>query len=453
MIPRFRTMSHGTLLLISYMTTILTGALLLYLPFSTTSGQIGLIDSLFTAASAVCVTGLIVVDTGSYFTLAGQLVILTLIQLGGLGIMTISVSLFLFMGRRVPIKHRLALQDVFAHSPRRDIYDLVKSVMIFTFFVEALGALFLFAHFYGEHSAGRAFYLAVFHSISAFCNAGFSLFADSFMAYRGSALLNLTVCALIVMGGIGFPVVYEIYLRMRRRHANGRLSVHAKVVLLTTLALILSGILLFAFAEHGRLGLSSWSGEYWLAALFQSITARTAGFNTVDIASLSTSTLAFLIFLMFFGASPGSCGGGIKTTTLAMLGLYSLSRLKGRQSLNVFKKTIPKDITSRSISLFVLSVVIVSLVLFGVLLLEEGGGHRLEEGRAFLAHLFEVVSAFGTVGLSMGVTSGLSWGAKCLLIILMLIGRLGVPAFTYLLVGGTNGENGIQYAEEKLMVG
>ena len=453
MIPRFKTISHGTLLLISYLATIFTGALLLYLPFSTASGQIGLIDSLFTATSAVCVTGLIVVDTGGYFTLTGQLVILTLIQLGGLGIMTISVSLFLFMGRRVPLKHRLAMQDVFAHSPRRDIYDLVKSVLIFTFIVETLGTAFLFAHFYGEHSASRALYLAVFHSISAFCNAGFSLFADSFMAHRGSVLLNLTVCALIVLGGIGFPVVYEIYLRIRRRHVNGRLSVHTKVVLLTTLALILSGILLFAFAERGRLPLSPWSAEYWLAALFQSITARTAGFNTVDIASLSTSTLAFLIFLMFFGASPGSCGGGVKTTTLAMLGLYSITRLKGQQHLNIFKKTIPKDITGRSISLFVLSVVIVSMVLFGVLLLEEGSGHRLEAGRAFLAHLFEVVSAFGTVGLSMGVTSGLSGGAKCLIIALMLIGRLGVPTFAYLLVGGANGNHGIEYAEEKLMVG
>lgn len=454
MIPSLRTMNQGTLLLISYLVAILTGALLLYLPFSTTSGQIGLIDSLFTAASAVCVTGLIVVDTGSYFTLTGQLVILMLIQLGGLGIMTISVSLFLFMGKRVPLKHRLAMQDVFAHTPRRDIYDLVKSIVAFTALAESLGAVLLFLHFSGDYPMGRALYLAAFHSISAFCNAGFSLFADSMVAYRGSVLLNATMGGLIVLGGIGFPVVYEFYLRMRQRqNNNGRMSVHARVVLLTTLSLILSGMILFAFAERGRLGLSFWSGEYWMSALFQSITARTAGFNTVDIASLSTSTLAFLIFLMFFGASPGSCGGGIKTTTLAMLGLYSISRLKGHQHLNIFKKTIPKDITGRSISLFVLSVVIVSLVLFGILLLEEGSGRRLEEGRAFLAHLFEVVSAFGTVGLSMGVTSGLSGGAKCLIIAQMLIGRLGVPTFAYLLVGGVNGNNGIEYAEEKLMVG
>ncbi len=451
---RLRQVSPATLLLLSYCLVIVLGAILLLMPFSTISGQMAVIDALFTATSAVCVTGLIVVDTGSHFTLAGQLIILALIQLGGLGIMTISVSLFLFIGKRVPFKHRLAMQDVFAHTPRRDIYDLVKSVLIFTILAELVGAALLFWHFQADNSLARALYLAAFHSISSFCNAGFSLFADSFMAYRGSLLLNLTLGGLIVLGGIGFPVVYEFYLRLRRRHKTHRVSVHTKVVIITTAVLIVAGVLMFAFLERGRTDGAFWSKEFWLSALFQSITARTAGFNTVDIASLSTATLTFVIFLMFFGASPGSCGGGLKTTTLAILGLYSLDRLRGSQKVNVFKKTIPRETIGKAVSLFLLSGWLIALLLFAVLIVQQSGFGGEEGRRPFLAYLFEVVSAFGTVGLSMGVTPGLSAVGKGLIVILMLVGRLGVPTFTYLLLRG-NGEKttDFQYAEEKIMLG
>ncbi|MEW5912551.1 MAG: TrkH family potassium uptake protein [Thermodesulfobacteriota bacterium] len=451
---RLRRASPATLLLLSYCLVIVLGAMVLLMPFSTVSGRMAVIDAVFTATSAVCVTGLIVVDTGSHFTLAGQLIILALIQLGGLGIMTVSVSLFLFIGKRVPFKHRLAMQDVFAHTPRRDIYDLVKSVLIFTLLAELAGAALLFWHFQTDNPLGRALYLAAFHSISAFCNAGFSLFADSFMAYRGSLLLNLTVGGLIVLGGIGFPVVYELYLRLRRRHKARRVSVHTKVVVLTTAVLIVAGALAFAFLERGPSREAFWSQEFWLSALFQSITARTAGFNTVDIASLSTATLAFVIFLMFIGASPGSCGGGIKTTTLAMLGLYTLGRLRGDQKVNVFKKTIPRETMGKAVSLFLLSGWLIALLLFAVLVVQQPGLGGEEGRRPFLAYLFEVVSAFGTVGLSMGVTPGLSTVGKGLIVILMLVGRLGVSTFTYLLLRG-NGEKiaGFHYAEEKIMLG
>ncbi|MBU4597376.1 MAG: TrkH family potassium uptake protein [Desulfarculus sp.] len=451
---KLRQASPAMLLLFSYGLVILLGTSLLLLPASTVSGGMGIIDALFTATSAVCVTGLIVVDTGSHFTLLGQTIILILIQLGGLGIMTISVSLFLFVGKRVPFKHRLAMQDVFAHTPRRDIYTLVKSVLIFTALAEVVGTALLFWHFQDHYPLWRAFYLAAFHSISAFCNAGFSLFSDSFISYRGSLALNLTICALIVLGGIGFPVVYELSSRLRKKGKARRISVHTKVVLITTAILIVVGALAFAFLEQERLNSSIISQGFWLPALFQSITARTAGFNTVDIASLGTSTLAVVVFLMFFGASPGSCGGGLKTTTLALLGLYALGRVRGGERVNVFKKTIPRETVTKAVSLFLLAVVLIALMLFAVLVAQEPRTGTAEVPRPFLAYLFEVVSAFGTVGLSMGVTSALTAPGKVLITILMLVGRLGVPAFTYLLLRG-NGDRtvGFHYAEERVMLG
>lgn len=451
---KLRQASPAMLLLYSYGLVILLGSALLLLPASTVTGGMNIIDALFTATSAVCVTGLIVVDTGSHFTPLGQTVILILIQLGGLGIMTISVSLFLFMGKRVPFKHRLAMQDVFAHTPRKDIYALVKSVLLFTVLTEVVGTALLFWYFQEQYPLWRAFYLAVFHSISAFCNAGFSLFSDSFISYRSSLLLNFTVCGLIILGGIGFPVVYELSSRLRNRGKAKRISVHTKVVLITTAILIVVGTLAFALLERERLNSSILSQDFWLPALFQSITARTAGFNTVDFASLGTATLAMIIFFMFFGASPGSCGGGLKTTTLALLGLYALGRVRGGEHVSVFKKTIPRETVAKAVSLFLLAVALIAFMLFAVLVAQEPKAGRPEVSRPFLTYLFEVVSAFSTVGLSMGVTSNLTVAGKILITILMLVGRLGVPAFTYVLLRG-NGEKsvGFHYAEERIMLG
>jgi trk system potassium uptake protein TrkH len=451
---KLRQASPTTLLFMGYLLVIVLGALFLLMPLSTVSGRISPVDALFTATSAVCVTGLIVVDTGSHFSLAGQWIILALIQIGGLGIMTISVCLFRLIGIRVPFKHRLAMQDVFAHTPRRDIYDLLRSVLIFTLMVEAAGSLLLFWHFQGQYPFGRALYLALFHSISAFCNAGFSLFSDSLMSYSGSPLLNLTICGLIILGGIGFPVVYELWLRLGAGQRAKRISVHTKLVLLTTGLLIAGGALAFALLEGHRLGGSVFSLDFWLPALFQSVTARTAGFNTVDYASLDTATLTLTIFLMFFGASPGSCGGGLKTTTLALLVLHGYARLRGNDQVNLFKKTIPHETVAKATSLFLLSVALLMVMQFAILVAQEPLGEALNLARPFLAYLFEAVSAFATVGLSLGVTSSLTIGGKLLIIILMLIGRLGVPASTYLLLRG-NGErpSGLHYAEEGVMLG
>ncbi len=441
--------AHPTnLLLLSYLATIAAGSLALMLPAATVDGTIGLLDALFTATSAVCVTGLIVVDTGTYFTFFGQVVILLLIQMGGLGIMTLSVALFQIIGKKVVFQQRMAMQEVFSHTPREDIYYLIRSVLLFTLAVETAGAALLFFYWRPAFPFSEALFKAVFHSVSAFCNAGFSQFSNSLMDGRSSVFLNLTICGLIILGGIGFPVVYEIYRRTLRR-ARGKVSLQTKSVLLTTAGLITVGTLLILMSEK-PLGTSN--GQGLLSAFFQSVTCRTAGFNTLEIASLNTATLVFMMFLMLVGASPGSCGGGIKTTTFTVLVAFSWSRLMRYKCVNLFKKTIPQDTVSKSISVLVFSMAAICIAVFLIVFMDPDHGARVQGNRQFLNFLFETMSAFGTVGLSMGVTPVLSWSGKLVIIVLMVIGRVGVPAFTYIIAGGGS-TKGVQYAEENMMIG
>jgi trk system potassium uptake protein TrkH len=407
-----------------------------------------------TAASAVCVTGLTVVDTGAYSTFFGQVVILALIQIGGLGVMTISVGLFSWLGRSISFRQRMAVQDLFAHTPREDIFKLVRSVVFFTLGAEIIGAALLCIHFSREMPLLSALYTAIFHSVSAFCNAGFALFGDSMMHYSGDILLNLVICALIVIGGIGFPVLYDLRSWLsKRRQQRARLSIQTRSVLLTTLILIVGGALMFAFLERRSIAADPSAAHRILTPLFQSITCRTAGFNTVDIGSLREATLAVMIFLMFFGASPGSCGGGVKTTTLALIAAFTLNRMRRKRRVSLFKKSVPVETVTRSISLILVSIGIICVVLFLLLLGDTAQGSVLARPRAsFLAYLFETVSAFGTVGLSMGITAALSTWDKCWLIVMMIIGRVGVLTFSYIVVGA-GVTNGMEYSEENLMIG
>jgi trk system potassium uptake protein TrkH len=444
----------GTLVLASFLLAISIGTLLLKLPYSSKAGHIPWVDALFTATSAVCVTGLVVVDTSGHFTVFGQSVILALIQIGGLGVMTISVVLFRWIGRSVSFRHRKVMQDSFAHTPRGDIFDLIKSIVLFTAGAEIIGAVFLTIHWSRELPFAHAVYTAVFHSISAFCNAGFALFSDSMVRYSDNVLLNTTICLLIVVGGIGFPVLYDVQSWfLQRKGRRVRLSIQTKTVLITTLALIISGALMFAFLERQALGDVQTLSHRILAPIFQSITCRTAGYNTVDIASLKDATLAMMIFLMFFGASPGSCGGGVKTTTLALIMAFTISRVRRKRRVNMFKKSIPPETVTRSVSLILASMGIISVVLFLIIMGDSASGHQLVgQQRTFLAYLFETVSAFGTVGLSMGVTPELNTWGKGLIVLMMIIGRVGVLTFAYIIVGaGTT--NGVEYSEENLMVG
>ncbi len=444
----------ATLVLTSFLLAMLLGALLLKMPISTHEGHISWVDAVFTATSAVCVTGLIVVDTGSYFTGFGQGVILALIQVGGLGVMTIAVMLFRWIGRSISFRQRMAMQDLFAHTPRDDILGLVKSIVVLTITAEAIGTALLTIHWIREFSFLQALYIAVFHSVSAFCNAGFALFPDSMMRYSDNILLNMTMCGLIIAGGIGFPVLYDLRLWITSRKLRRyRLSIQTRTVLLTTLILIVSGAAMFLLLERQILAKAPSLTHCILTPIFQSITCRTAGFNTVDIASLKEATLAMMIFLMFFGASPGSCGGGVKTTTLALITAFTWSRVKRRHRVNIFKKSIPADTVTRSISLVLSSIGIIGLVLFLVLVGDAATGQNgTGQERFFLACLFETASAFGTVGLSMGITPELNTWGKCLIILMMIIGRVGVLAFSYIILG-TRTSNGIEHAEENMMIG
>jgi trk system potassium uptake protein TrkH len=444
----------ATLVLASFLLAIALGTFLLKLPVSTKDGNIPLVDALFTATSAVCVTGLVVVDTGSYFTTFGQGIILGLIQIGGLGVMTISVALFRWIGRSISFRQRMVMQDLFAHTPREDIFNLIKNTVFFTLSTEILGGVLLSVHWSEELPLSRAVYTAVFHSVSAFCNAGFSLFSNSMLRYSDNPLVNSTVCSLIVAGGIGFPVLYDLQSRLARRNNHRqRLSIQTKTVLLTSLVLIVAGALMYAFMERHAL-LATRSISHWVfTPIFQSITCRTAGFNTVDIAALREATLAMMIFLMFFGASPGSCGGGVKTTTLALIAAFTLSRVTRKRCVNMFKKTIPAETVTRSVSLILVSTGIIGVVLFMLLLGDTTSGLEESGKRAyFLAYFFETVSAFGTVGLSMGVTPDLTTWGKCWIIFTMVIGRVGVLTFSYI-IAGAEATRGVEHSEENIMIG
>lgn len=451
---RILTVHPAVIVLLSFLLVIIIGSTILKLPVSTINAEISWMDSFFTATSAVCVTGLVVVDTGSCFTLFGQCVILALIQIGGLGVMTISVVLFRWIGKSISFRHRMVIQDLFAHTPREDIFSLTKSIMLFTFGAELLGAVFLTIHWSDEYAFSGAVYQAVFHSVSAFCNAGFALFPDSMVRYSDNVLLNVTICSLIVTGGIGFPVLYDIQMWLKKRKTQRvRLSIQTKTVLLTTIVLIVSGAVMFGLIEQPVAGEMPTRGHRFLIPIFQSITCRTAGFNTVDIASLKDATIAMMIFLMFVGASPGSCGGGVKTTTLALLAAFTASRIRRKRRVNMFRKSVPNETVTRSVSLILVSFGIIGFVLFMLLVGDSASGHVVIHSHgSFLAYLFETVSAFGTVGLSMGVTPGLTPWGKCWIILMMIIGRVGVLAFAYIIVG-TGTQNGAEYSEENLMVG
>ena len=334
-------------------------------------------DALFSSASAVCVTGLAVIDIGKDLSFAGQIVTLVLFQIGGLGIITFSVVVFGLMGRGVSFKGREIVQSTFLHTPSRFHCDRQKGSVL-TFISEAAGTILLFLRFLHDFPPASAFYHALYNAVSAFNNCGYSLFSDSMMSYRGDWIVNLTVMGLIVLGGIGFIVQQEVIARVRGRRT--RLSLHTKIVLLTTGALILAGAVLFYLfeADHILKGVSG--PTQFLDSLFQSITARTAGLNTVEIGRLTNPTVLVMIILMFIGASPGSTGGGIKTTSFTLLLLMIWNRMKGQSHVNVFNRRIPREIIGRTIAIIFASGF--SVVLITSVLLLFGGGERFPRNRA-----------------------------------------------------------------------
>ena len=444
--------SPARIVIIGFALLIFIGTFLLMLPVASTHEHIGFVNALFTSTSAVCVTGLTVVDTGNAFSLFGQSVILILIQAGGLGIMTMSTLFLMLAGRRPGLTGQILVQDTFTHSRERRISDILKDVILFTCAIEGFGMVLLFFCFLPGNGVQKSLYLSIFHSISAFCNAGFSLFSDSFVSYKGNWVLNLVICFLIVAGGIGFLVLFELKQKFFFQHsALSRLSLHSKLVLSTTAVLVLTGMLLILGMEWKNTLEPLSIPDRFMGALFQSITARTAGFNTVLIGNMANETLFFIMLLMFIGASPGSCGGGVKTTSFATLVMLGVSRFRGQDRPQLFKRSISAVSIGKAVSVIMLSAMVICVGIMLLLMTELGNvGHPESRGK-FLELLFEVVSAFGTVGLSTGITAGLSAMGKVILSGIMFVGRLGP-----LVVGVALSRDTVSryyYAEENIMVG
>ena len=439
----------------SFTFAILLGTLLLSLPLAQAGDPVSVLDAFFTATSAVCVTGLTVVDTGTRFSPAGQAVVLALIQVGGLGLMTFAVFVGVVLGRKVAFTDRMVIQDSMHHTPKAGVRRLVRYVLGFTLASEAAGALLLWLRFRGQFPSGEAAWQSVFHAVSAFCNAGFGLLPDNLVRYRGDLLVNLAITALIVVGGLGFLVNMEVrdqaMLRLRGRRAP-MLTLHARLALTVTAALLVAGTLAFLALEWDNALRGLPPGERLLASWFQSVTPRTAGFNTVDFGRVSSDTLFFTILLMFVGASPGSTGGGIKTTTFGLLVALVVARWRGRGRATVFHRTIPHAVMDRALMLTLLAWALVSLGI-GLLVFTETHGRPFGEAEPrFVALMFEAVSAFGTVGLSTGLTPSLSPAGKLVLAALMFVGRVG-PLTLVLAVGPRQERGRFRYAEENVMVG
>jgi trk system potassium uptake protein TrkH len=455
LLTRLKKFSPAQVLMAYYATAILAGALLLATPLAATAEPLSFLDALFTATSAQCVTGLSVIDTGTRLSLFGQGVLLLLIQVGGLGIMTFSVYLFIYLRVGVSARGRWIINETLMHTPVSSWRELIKGIFITTLVIEAAGAVLLSFAFVPRLGLWQGLYSAVFHSISAFCNAGFSLFSDSMVGFRDNPLVNTTLIGLITLGGIGFLVIRELLqygLTYRRgRVKKVRLSLHTKIVLVTSAILVVYGAVAFGWLEsHDALAGMPVMESVW-TALFQSVTARTAGFNSIDFNALRVPTLFLMIFLMFVGASPGSAGGGVKTTSLALFFAIFYSRLKGSPHTSLFRRAIPEEVITKALALVLLAITLVSIALFALLVVQVPDLHH-ESPREFLNYVFEAFSAFGTVGLSTGATAKLNASGKWIIILLMFAGRVGLLTMAFAIAGRTR-RHAPRYAEENIMIG
>jgi trk system potassium uptake protein len=413
---------------------------------------LGWIDALFTATSAVCVTGLIVVDTATHFTRLGQGFILFLIQIGGLGMITITSLIILQLGKRLSLRAESVVPHMPSSAPRVDSRRLTRDIVLFTLGLEAVGAVILFAAFVPHMPWGDAAWHAIFQSVSAFCNAGFSTFPDSLEGWAAHGLVTWPIMLLIVIGGIGFLTLEELdhLRRQRKSEQRFRLSLHSRVVLVSTLALLSIGWAVYMGLEwRGVLGdMSVWTRIE--NALFMSVTARTAGFNTVGYGDASDPTNFFTILLMSIGGSPGSTAGGLKTTTFFIIGLLAWSRFRGRTAVSAWSRSVPDETVQRAVGLFVVAFGTVTVAILAYTLIEANGA----DAAPFLALMFEAVSAFNTVGLSLGVTDGLEPLSRLLTTLLMFVGRIGPLSFAALLALKAGGASArYTFAREDVSVG
>ncbi len=440
-------LNPSQILVIGFLAIILTGTGLLMLPFSTPKG-ISFVDALFTSTSAVCVTGLIVLDTPNEFTTAGQIIIMLLIQFGGLGYMTSATIISLMIGKRIGLGERLIMKEALNVLSLEGVVRFTKAVLLITVLFELTGALLLSLRFSLDYPLGEAFFYGLFHAVSAFNNAGFSTFSENLMKYRGDIIINLVITSLIILGGIGFIVISDVYAFARKRVL--KLSFHSKVVLTTTAILIVAGaVIIFLFELGNPLTFGQMTlREQILVSYFASVTPRTAGFNTVDYSTLRLDTLFLTIILMFIGASPGSTGGGVKTSTFAVMIMALWATLRSRRDTVMFRRRISQDVVSRAFLLITLAFILVVVVTFNII--------RGEDTK-YLSTLFEVTSAFGTVGLSIGDGGVRSLSAlftpfgKIMISLTMFAGRLGPLTVGVALIRKT--EERFRYPEGRVILG
>ena len=438
---------------LGFLALIAIGALLLLLPISTQGDGWNwnhLIVALFTATSAVCVTGHAVVDTGTYFSSFGHAVILALIQIGGLGYMTATTFLLLLLGRRFGLRDKVAIQQALDRSGMQGARQVLKSIVATTVLFELTGAFLLLLEFVPRYGFDRGLWLAVFHSVSAWNNAGFSLFSDNLMGYQFSLVINLVIPGLIILGGIGYEVLFELYLclqaYLRRQRQMIILSLGFKVAISTTGVMLIVGSITFFLVEiHNGATLGTMDlPTRLMAAWFQSVTSRTAGFNTINIGQMTTAGLFITIALMFVGGSPGGTAGGIKTTTLLVLSRCTWTILQGREAVTLYNRQLPMTVILKAVGVTVGSTATVLMMTTLIALTDPQVN--------FIQILFEVVSAFATVGLSTGITAGLSAFAKLVLVATMYIGRVGVLLAMAAILGDPK-PSFVSYPEENLLVG
>lgn len=440
-------LAPAQVVLLSFGGWILLGSLILILPVAAAPGKsISYIDALFMATSATCVTGLSTISLPDQFSVFGQMTMLTLSQVGGLGIMTLSSSMALIMGKNLQMREQVIMQDVLDTSSSEELLSLIVDIIRYTFVIEFVGAMVLTIGFYQEgFEIGQALYFGFFHSIMAFCNSGYALFNNNLEDFKFVPIISMTIAFLIIFGGIGFSVMKDVFMTLKNKKSFRHLSVHTKIVLSVNTLLLAFGTIYLFFGEflHAFEAMSMW--ERFQVSFFQSVTPRTAGFNTINLNALHPHSLYMLIILMFIGASPGSTGGGVKTTTFAVLLQSVTATLKGKFDVEFFERRIPAATVVKSIAIFIISLIVVS---GGVLIMM-----RLEPDKSFLALFFEVTSAFGTVGLSLGITPFLTMLGKLTMIVMMFVGRVG-PLTLVLAVGSRAvTPSNVEYPEGKVLIG
>jgi len=440
----FVKLSLSRKLIMGFMLAIIIGTLILMLPIATTNEKgLDFLTALFTIASAICVTGLSVINVSKELNVFGQITLLMFIQLGGLGIMTFSSFIFMLIGKKITYEERELLKEERNVEDNGGIIGFLRKVILTVFTIEIIGAIFLTFSFAREMPLKKAIYFGIFHSISAFCNAGFSLFSQGLEGYSSNILMNVTVAYLIIIGGIGFTVINSIIDSVR--HRRNKLDLTSKVAVTITTILTVIGMVfffIFEYKNNGTIGNMS-LGKKILASFFQSVTTRTAGFNTVPIGNLTESSTLMFCILMFVGASPGSTGGGIKTTTIGVIIFYVIGIIRKKEKVSIFNRRIGWEILNRAIVILVLAIAYVLTITLIILSIEN---------LTFNQAIFEVVSAFGTVGLTLGVTPDLGVISRLLIIITMFIGRLGPMTFA-LAFGGTNEIEKISFPKENIIVG